>query len=284
MDTLTISRMLKKTNGTKVGNGLYYSRNHEFYHFYSGNRMVVGNFDKNIICAPNEEKEANARFKTIVKLFSNYAKEKGVSGLLFDKNIPVVLAYIDKKWIVVDGQNRLVVCKTYGIPYYFRILEDIETEEELLSYIKRLNFVKTNWTKNQQIGSEARLGNKYAQFIIDASIKYDVPLTNIVYFTLGKDKHKIKTDFKVTPFDTNKALLILETIKHVSDRISKTKTNAKDLRTHNRFTNFITKVVEKGQVEKLLAIAETKRMTRIKGASNLEAYSQAFGMYDILND
>lgn len=282
LTTREISSKLKKVGASSLENGLYVSTNYEFCHIYKGNRYVFNLTPNNSFISQSETTEAEKKFKNIIKLMKQYGSERPDQGqeYLFDKNIPIIMAYIQNKFFIVDGQNRLSVCKLLQIPYYFRVLTDIKDEKELLSYIKRLNFVKSNWSKSQQIGSAARLGNPYAQFLVEAEKKYDVPITNMTYFTIGKDGHKTKSDFQIKPFDMQKANDILQLICYIAKQVSTNEKEAIKLRHHNRFTNFITAVYEQNKVKELLFQAKNRIVFKIQKANNIGAYAEAFNMFN----
>ena len=100
-----------------------------------------------------------------------------MSEFLFDKDCPILIAKLDGEYLIVEGQNRLAFCAINSLPFYFRLLH-VNNSDELMSFIKRFNYTKNAWTKSQQIGSEARLGNKYAQEIINIEKKYEIPQTD----------------------------------------------------------------------------------------------------------
>lgn len=269
----------KVKNISFIGDGLFVSTNYNFFSFYKGNRYTIkSDFDCSMLSA-QEIKEAERKAIVVKLLFRQFAIEQGApSDYLFDKDIPIIVAKIGNKYYVVDGQNRLAVCEQLGIPFYFRLLENVTDEVTLLSYIKRMNYTKTSWTKSQQIGSEARLGNVYAQELIRMEKKYEIPSTNIVYFALGKGEHKIKATFTVKPFDIEKANKIASFIVKIADMCTTSEKNSKTLRKDNRFTNFITRVCECGVQDLLIKSAQINKVNKIKGATSLDNYADAFKM------
>lgn len=273
-----------KIEAVKTDDSIYLCNRYDLFKFYEGNRFVVGcGFDDSKVSV--QERIEAERKKLVVKhLFEAYSMERGgeKGTYLYDKNLPIIVACIDGSIYIVDGQNRLVVCKELNIPFYFRVLRNIETRAELLSYMKRINYTKTSWTKAQQIGSEARLGNKYAQFILDMENTYRIPIANIVYFTIGTWAHKTNIDFKVTPFDTGKATQIADTILLVANNVTeKNQKEVKKLIGDNRFTNFITKAYNDNVIDTVIKKSDKLRFVKIKGAKNLSAYAELFGLFMI---
>lgn len=260
-------------------NGLYCAVNFDFAKNYIGNRYVVGaNFDSDFI-APQELVEANKRVNSVKTMLRKYADEKGSdTPFFYDKNIPVLITKIENDYIIVDGQNRIAACRDLNIPYYFRLLDDINTEEELLSYIKRLNYTRTYWTKSQQIGSDARLGNPYAKVIIDLEREYKIPVSAILYFTVGKASHKLSLNYTTTQFDIERAKEIAELIVEVANHCTETEKESLTLRKDNRFTNFITYVYENNKVNVLKRRMLVHTVKKIKGASSIWDYAIRFHM------
>lgn len=272
----------KVANIEYVGDGLFQSSNYNFFQLYKGNRYTIkSNFDESFLSS-QEVKDGIRKAETIKQLFRHFAIEQNDSSeFLFDKDIPIIMAKVNNVYFVVDGQNRLAVCQDLGIKYYFRLLENVHTEEQLLSYIKRMNYTKTSWTKSQQIGSEARLGNSFAKVIIDIEKKYEIPISNIIYFTIGKSGHKTKTEFTVPEFDVEKATKIAELINNVAKECTRDDKNFKALKKDNRFTNFITFVVENNLEARLISQSKNKIVNKIKGATSIANYADAFGMTNL---
>lgn len=282
--TCSIARELNSIEGVnETINGLFKSTNYDFLKLYKGNRYTLGaDFDPEFI-STQELTEANKRVNGIKTMFKNFAEEKKSSiPYLFDKNIPILITRINGTYIIVDGQNRLVVCRELNIPFYFRFLYGIKNEADLLSYIKRINYTKTSWSKSQQIGSDARMGNIYAKAILDIEHKYQIPVSNILYFTMGKTSHKTKVNFVTTAFDIERANEIAKLIVSTANKCTTSEKNSLILRKDNRFTNFITYMYDKN-VTILLNRAATKvKVDKIKGAKNIMDYIQAFGLVESL--
>ena len=270
---------LERVSGVeRMENGTYKSTNYEFLTMYKGNRYSLVNES-----GPNvsmEEKDMAAKtFKGIEKMFLSYGEYTGNKGeKMYDPNIPMLVAFLDGKFVLIDGQNRLSVCKENQIPFYFRMVEGINNESDVLNYIKRLNYCKTSWTRTQQIGSEARIGNKYAQSIIELSRRYNVPIVNILYFTLGKDSTRSKFNFTVTEFDMGRAEAILKLANQVADNCTSNAKEKLSMLKHNKFTNFVTNAYDLKLSKTLLKKSMTKQVTKIKYANTMYSYPAAFGM------
>lgn len=274
----------KLENVTYVGDGLFLSKNYDFCKVYKGNRFVKNLSNTKLIHSETEEKDAERKYKTILSYLKIFAKERPEYGkeYLFDANMPIIIAKINKDYIIVDGQNRFAVCRDLQIPYYFRVLQEIDNEKQLMSYIKRFNYNRNSWTKTQQIGSLARLGNKYAQIIVNFAEKYKVPELSIMYFAVGKSSHKTSINFDIPSFDVTKTERILELIHHVAMLTSDgNEKNALLLKKHNRFTNFITFMFENNLASDLISKASKIKVKKISGASSIDAYLNAFGFFDI---
>ena len=275
---MNVIRELKGIEGvTEFRNGLFKSTNYVFLKRYVGNRYTLGaNFEPELI-STQELSEAIKRVNTIKRMFSLYASEKHSElPYLFDRNIPVLIAKVNGEFIIVDGQNRVVVCSELNIPFYFRFLDEIKTEADLLSYIKRINYSKTSWSKSQQIGSDARLGNIYAKAILDIERTYKIPISNILYFTMGKESHKTRVDFKTTEFDIDRANEIAKLIVDTANKCATSEKNSLILRKDNRFTNFVTFIYDKNYKVYLNRAASKHKVDKIKYAKNIMDYIQAF--------
>mgnify|MGYP007002609262 CR=1 FL=1 len=261
-----------------VGEGLFMSTNYDLFHFYKGNRYtILSCFDENTVSS-REHKDALNKQKVIEKSFRLYAQEQNsMSEFLFDKDCPILIAKLDGEYLIVEGQNRLAFCAINSLPFYFRLLH-VNNSDELMSFIKRFNYTKNAWTKSQQIGSEARLGNKYAQEIINIEKKYEIPQNIVIYFTLGKSAHKSTVDFTVTPFDITNAHKIAKIIRQVAFLSASTEKKALSLMKDNRYANFIIKMMETNQKSILLKAAHTHKVNKIKGATCIANYADAFGL------
>lgn len=139
-------------------------------------------------------------FKTIAGNRSvNNAHLKHLSESLSTKNMleqnPIL---VNKKMEVIDGQHRLRVATTLGIPVYYTVVENADLNEVVM-----LNANSRQWGMNDYLESFIQRGHQDYQTLKDFMQNYELPLGVSARLLSGTQMkaHDLVKDFKNGRFE-----------------------------------------------------------------------------------
>lgn len=86
---------------------------------------------------------------------------------------------IDNKGVVIDGQHRLLVCKSLDIPVYFIVSDEVKVNDS-----SDINCATRNWSTDDYITHFAKREFDSYKKLIKFGKQYEMPLTSLL--SLGK--------------------------------------------------------------------------------------------------
>lgn len=116
---------------------IFYSEDYNLLQNFNGNRLGSDEAKESGNYSVNEIKAFDARVNKLVASMQKRINE-GKEG--FDKNFPILVAWIDNTLVNIDGQGRKAACKRLGIGFWYRILDQkFDTMKDLINYTISIN-------------------------------------------------------------------------------------------------------------------------------------------------
>lgn len=154
--------------------------------------------------------ETNRDVDTVKKLTDSFRKYGFIGGSVL----------VNEKMEVIDGQHRIHVCETLGIPVYYEIIPGATIE-----HCRALNINQKNWTTKDFVESYATEGNDTYKWVLELSLKYpSISLDNILglAYSSGKTMSNGGTDAKdriihgLLDVDDDVRLIVEENLEYCS--------------------------------------------------------------------